>query len=177
MHNYFSAFLLLCALYAHAQIKQVGPVITEFGEVWEVDKTDFTTDTAKEFRVVFDIMDSPESHGDLNKSIETAARFLNMHAQSGVAPENMKIALVVHNAATKDILTDEGYRKRYGVPNPNSQLVQDLLGTGADVILCGQSSMSRKIPIEESIKGVQLALSAMTALVQLQGEDYQLIKF
>ena len=122
-------------------------------------------------------MNSPEDLTQLNASIETAARFLNMHAQSGVSKENMRVALVVHNKASKDIITNEAYQKRYGVDNPNAEMVSQLMDAGVDFIFCGQSSVSRNFPIEETIEGVQLSLSAMTALIQLQNKGYRLIKF
>ncbi len=174
----FSLFLgLLFQLTMVAQTKKAGPVITDFGEVFIVNEIDFVVDTSMEFKVVFDIMNSPDDHKTLNSSIETAARFLNMHAQNGVPLEQMKIALVVHSKASKDIMNNEAYQKRYGTNNPNIELIKSLLNVGGQIIFCGQSSMSRGISKEELISGVQLSLSAMTALIQLQNKDYQLIKF
>jgi len=160
-----------------AQTKKSGPIITDFGEVWEISEPDHKIDKNLEYKAVFDIMNSPENHEDLNTTIETAARFLNMHAQSGVPADQLKIALVVHNKASKDIITNEAYQKRYGTNNPNNDLVQALLDAGGQIIFCGQSSLSRGFPKEELIDGVQLSLSAMTALIQLQNEEYRLIKF
>ena len=122
-------------------------------------------------------MNTPESPDQLNKSIETAARFLNMHAQSGVPLSNLKVALVVHNMASKDLLKNSEYRSRYNTDNPNAELIKKLLNAGTEVIFCGQSSISRNVPISETIDGVELALSAMTALIQLQDDGFQLIKF
>lgn len=161
----------------NAQTKKSGPIITGFGEVWEINEPDYKTKEDMELKAVFDIMNSPEDHNQLNATIETAARFLNMHAQSGVPADQLKIALVVHNKASKDIITNEAYQKRYGTNNPNYELVQALLDAGGQIIFCGQSSLSRDFPREELIDGVQLSLSAMTALIQLQHEDYRLIKF
>jgi len=161
----------------NAQTKKSGPIITGFGEVWEINEPDYKTNEDMELKAVFDIMNSPEDHNQLNATIETAARFLNMHAQSGVPADQLKIALVVHNKASKDIITNEAYQKRYGTNNPNYELVQALLDAGGQIIFCGQSSLSRDFPREELIDGVQLSLSAMTALIQLQHEDYRLIKF
>ncbi len=161
----------------YSQSKKAGPVIKEYGKVWKVENTDYQTDNSKEFKVVFDIMDSPESHEKINSSIETAARFLNMHAQSGIPVEKMKVVLVVHNKASKDLMSDKSYHKRYGFKNPNAGLIQALLDSGVEIIFCGQSSISREIPHTSTLAGVKLALSAMTALVQLQDDGYQIIKF
>lgn len=160
-----------------AQEKKSGPVIPGYGAVWEITNAGFATDTTKEFKVMFDIKNSPEAPEVRNAWIETAARFLNMHAQAGVPRENLHVALIVHNKASKDLLNDADYEKRYGVPNPNSEMLQELMAAGAQVIFCGQSSLSRNVPIESTVEGVQLSLSAMTAILQLTDKNYTLIKF
>ena len=170
-------FSIIFAMDVVAQTTASGPIIKDYGKVWKIENPDFKVDVNKEYKVVFDIMNSPESHTEINRSIETAARFLNMHAQSGVPATNLKVALVVHNAASKDIITDEAYRKRFQENNPNKELIESLIASGVQVIFCGQSSLSRNFPREELLNEVQLALSAMTALIQLQDEGYQLIKF
>ncbi len=157
--------------------KKAGPIIANYGKVWPIENSDYKTNLNAEFKVVFDIMGSPESPEDINKTIETAARFLNMHTQSGVPREQLKVALVVHNKASKDIIHNEAYRSRYGVDNPNYEMVKALMEAGTEIIFCGQSSKSRNFPKEDLIPGCKIALSAMTALIQFQNEGYQLIKF
>ncbi len=178
MRNLFTALLFFVfIIYGNAQEKQAGPVLDNYGEVWSVPNPDFKTDVNAEFKVVFDIMTSPESHTEVNKTIETAARFLNMHTQSGVPISQLKVALVVHNKASKDIIQNEAYKTRFGVSNPNHDLVKELMNAGVEVILCGQSSKSRNFPKKDLIPGAKMSLSAMTALIQLQNDGYQLIKF
>ena len=171
-------FSLLCSLaIVSAQEKKAGPVIQSAGAVWAIENEDFLTETDKIYKAVFDIMDSPESAEQLNPSIETVARYLNMHAQQGVPKTNIKAVMVVHNKASKDLLMDVHYESRYGTLNPNTDLINELMDSGVTIIFCGQSSIARDIPREQTIKGVQLALSAMTALISLQDEGYRLIKF
>jgi len=181
MSKYIFFNVLFCLLFGftslHSQTKKSGPVITGYGEVWSIKNPDFKTYPAKEYKVVFDIMNTSKSSDQLNKSIETAARFLNMHVQSGVPLANLKVALVVHNNASKDLLKSSEYKSRYGTDNPNEELIQKLLDAGVEFVFCGQSSLSRDIPISQTIDGVELALSAMTALIQFQNDDFQLIKF
>lgn len=174
---FFSLFLLLGFTFSHSQSKESGPVIKGYGEVWTIENPDFSTDITKEYKVVFDIMNSADEPDELNKSIETAARFLNMHAQSGVPVSNLKVALVVHNMASKDLLLNSAYNSRFKTNNPNQELIEKLLEADVEIVFCGQSSLSRNIPMTETIKGVKLSLSAMTALIQLQDDGYQLIKF
>ncbi|GGG46070.1 hypothetical protein GCM10011414_14580 [Croceivirga lutea] len=168
---------LISCLFIYAQEKSAGPILENYGKVWTIENPDFKTPLDTEYKVVFDIMNSPEDLTQRNASIETAARFLNMHAQSGVPIENMKVTLVVHNKASKDLCTNDAYKARYGVDNPNIEMIQDLLNVGVEFIFCGQSSLSRNFPMEDIQPGVQLGLSAMTALIQLQNQGYSLIKF
>jgi len=172
--------LFLCSVFFYvstAQEKAAGPIIKEYGKVFKVENTDFKIAMQQDFKAVFDVMNTPEGHEAINPYIETAARFLNMHAQAGVPEEQLHAAIVVHNLASKDIMNNAAYSKKYGVNNPNADLIKALLAANVKVIFCGQSAMSRGVAKEDLIAGVQLSLSAMTALIQLQNENYRLIKF
>lgn len=181
MKKHFAFLSTICMFFAlnhtTAQTKSAGPIITDFGKVHQINNADFKVDKTKEYKAVFDIMNTPDDKKELNKSIETAARFLNMHAQSGIPAKNLKVALIVHNKASKDLITNEAYQKRYGTDNPNQELIKSLIDAGGEIIFCGQSSMSRGFPKEDLIEGVQLSLSAMTALIHFQDANYSLIKF
>lgn len=173
----FLSLILITFQSVSAQKKESGPIIEKYGAVFRIDNADYKVDTQKTFRAVFDIMNSPEDVDQVNPSIETAARFLNMHAQNGIPLEQLKIALVVHNKASKDVITSDAYKTKFGTNNPNAELIKALMAANADIIFCGQSSASRGFPKEELLDGVQLSLSAMTALIQLQDNNYRLIKF
>ncbi len=172
-------FLLafLCISMGYAQTKEAGPIIKDFGKVFKIENPDIKVDTTKDYKVVFDIMNSPEDLTKMNASIETAARFLNMHGQNGIPLDQLHVVLVVHNKASKDIANAEAYQKKYGTQNPNEALIKALLEANVQIVFCGQSSVSRGFPKEDLIPGVQLALSAMTVLADFQDQNYQLIKF
>tara|TARA_R110002020_G_scaffold21009_7_gene71421 strand:+ start:3449 stop:3943 length:495 start_codon:yes stop_codon:yes gene_type:complete len=161
---------------ACAQSKNDGPIIKGFGEVYEVREPDFILTGNRELKVVFDVYKSGDTPTGLNKSMETAARFLNMHAQNGIPKERMYVAVVVHNEAAKDVLSDTAYQKEYGMDNPNTGLLKALLEADVQVILCGQSAAARGFAKEELQTGTQVALSAMSALLQLDGEGYVILK-
>jgi len=159
-----------------SQKTKSGPIIEDYGAVWEIDNPDFKTDTSQEFKVVFDVKDGPESDTEINRNLNTVARFLNMHAQNEIPLSQLKVALIVHGSAARNLLSDEAFQKRYEVDNPNRELVESLLGAGVEVIMCGQSSKTRDLPKEDLIPGVKIALSAMTANIQLQNQGYRPIK-
>jgi intracellular sulfur oxidation DsrE/DsrF family protein len=162
---------------AHAVDTVTGPIIEGYGPVIEMPDADFVLDTNRLHKVVFDVARSPTDPADLNRSIETVARYLNLHARSGVKLENMQVALVLHGGAGADSLSDAAYEKRHQIPNPNSELLKKLKGAGVDIYLCGQTAGFRGISKNELAKPVTLATSAMSVLVELQGQGYSLIAF
>ena len=175
--------LLLVALIAtslnYAQEAHSGEIIKEYGKIYEVSNPDFKTDTTAQYKVVFDIGRSFDNPSQPNALIETAARFINMHREAGVPAENIKVALVIHGAASTEILKSEFYNDKFPEisTNPNAELISQLANEGVQIILCGQTAAHRKITKSEALPEVQISLSAMTALVQLQNQGYRLINF
>lgn len=156
---------------------ETGPVIADFGPVYPVEKPDFKTPTGTDYRAVFDVGAAPSAPNAKNAKIETLARFLNMHARAGVARENMHLALVLHGSAGRAALRNAAYRERFGVDNPDLELLEALDKAGVEIYLCGQTAAYRGFAKKTLRPEVKLALSAMTVLVSLQGEGYALIAF
>ena len=152
-----------------------GPVIGSGGPVYEVADPDFPTPMDTQLRAVFEMRDPPADPSSTNQQLGTMARYLNMHARAGVPWENLRVAAVVHGGASHALLRDEFYREREGVENPNQELLREIIAAGGQVILCGQTAAARNISKEQLLPGVKLALSAMTALVTLQQQGYEII--
>jgi len=87
---------------------------------------------------------------------------------------------VVHGSAIFDLLTHEEYSKHHkqeNLQNPNYDLLSSLTENNVEIILCGQTSKHRSISKNGLHPDVKIALSAMSALIQLQNEGYALINF
>ena len=147
-----------------------GPIIDTHGPVFPV-APDFETPLDLEYKVAFDVSQSGGADG-VSTSLNTVARFLNMHGQAGVPRAQLGAAVVVHGTAVMDVLSDDAYHARSGSANPNATLLKELLDAGVRVVVCGQSAASRGYQASELADGVELALSAMTAFVVLQNEGY-----
>jgi intracellular sulfur oxidation DsrE/DsrF family protein len=170
--------VLLSTAPLHAQAigePSTGPVVPDFGPVFEVEGMEVPVDTEREYRVVFDIAQSPAGIEGPNRYIESVARFLNMHARAGVPRERMHVAVVLHGPAGEDALRPGPYRERYDAENPNVELIRQLGEAGVDFYICGQSAMSRGLHDEELMPEIQMALSAMTARAMLQAEGYEVV--
>ncbi|MEE2770850.1 MAG: DsrE family protein [Bacteroidota bacterium] len=169
--------VFLFSLTLMAQKPLQGKVIPEYGPIFQVE-TSFKTDTTQVMKVVFDITKS-EDPSSPNRFIGSVARFLNMHEMEGVPVENMHLAIVLHGQAITDILTNEAYQEHFpeAASNPNLPLLKALKAQHVEIIACGQSLAMHHIKPDQLAEEVDVALSAMTALVQLQNQGYQLLKF
>lgn len=169
-------FLLLAGgLYAAEA--HTGPVIEAYGPVYEVPRDSWNLKKDTHYKVSMDVSGAEDSTSDLNRRIESAARFLNLHARNGIDPKNIELAIVVHGSAAKDLLKDAAYEARFNEPNPNTAMLAALHDAGVQIFLCGQTAVHRGYTTEEINPAVRLALSAMTAHVRLQSEGYTLIPF
>lgn len=167
-----TALLLATAPVQAQQRTQAGPMIHSGGAVFSVSP-DFATPKDQDYRVAFDLAQPAPSPDRMNSAINTVARFLNMHAQAGVPTDRLSGAIVAHGGASFELLNNEAYRERFGVDNPNADLIAELIANGQPVLLCGQSAASRGVDTDQLIPGVEVALSAMTAFLVLQERGYR----
>ena len=154
-----------------------GPVFSDMGPVFDVDDADYVPDKTQVMKAIFDIERLQEDPAIPNPLITSLHRYYNMHVRKGIPEENIHLAFVVHGSSSKDILTNEAYKKRHGVNNPNLPYIEALSKKGVDMFICGQSANYEKIRKEEILSEVKLALSAMTVLTTYQMEGYGMIRF
>lgn len=155
---------------------KTGPVIEGYGPIAIVPDAMRIPDTMR-FKIAFDSA-KPSEAGGVNRTLESAARFINMHAAAGVDPDRINVAVIVHGGAATDLLKDKSFAsRREDEANPNAPLIKALTDKGVRVILCGQTAAYRNIETDELLPNVELALSAMTAHAQLQQDGYTLNPF
>lgn len=153
-----------------------GTVLPGFGEVATVDANMVIPKRTK-FKVLFDA-GKGANVGSVNRTLNSAARFLNMHAEAGVAEKNMKVAVVFHGKASFDLTKADYYGEKYeGAENATADIIKALTDKGVRVILCGQTAAYYDISNEDLLPGVEMALSAMTAHALLQQQGYTLNPF
>ena len=146
---------------------KTGPAIEAYGPTAPVpDAERLAEDTV--LKVAFDTSVAAEP-GKLNKTLESAARFLNMHESIGIPAENISLAVVVHGGAAADLLAEEG--------NANAPLIAALAEHRVRIILCGQTAAYRGFTRDDLLPEVEISLSAMTSHALLQRDGYTLNPF
>ncbi len=168
-----AALLSAVTLSAQAQDISKGPVIKDFGENAPVQMTT-PLNTEMVYKVSYDVA-AGSKPGEMNRALNSPARFLNMMVRNGVPQDNMKMAVVIHGTATMDVTKDSFYQEKMGGPNGNIELIKALTDSGIRVILCGQSAAFRGVTNEDLLPGVEMALSAMTIHTDLQNQGYKVI--
>lgn len=153
--------------------QQSGPVIMRGGTHSPVPNPTFVIPTDQTYKVSWDINVGSTKPGDVNPAFEVPARFLNQSAVVGVPRANVQVAIVVHGTAGEELLSNEEYRARKGVDNPNIALLEELSKAGVRIILCGQTVASRKMPREKILPFVQVAPSAAWAHAVLQQQGFK----
>lgn len=152
---------------AQSEAFHPGTYIKAFGPVASVD-ADQKIPKGAAFKVRFDVSERAKE-GEANKTLVSAARFLNMSVENGVDPKKVKLAIVVHGGATKDLTQADGAA--------NAALIAALADKGFDIYLCGQSAAAYGVSKADLLPGVQMALSAMHAHALLDAEGYSLNPF
>ncbi len=143
-----------------------GPVIEEFGAVADVEVT-AKMPGGTTFRHSFDVSKGAEQ-GKVNRSLDSAARLINMLARSGVPEDRVRVAIVVHGKAVHDVSGDN---------SGSAGLVAALVEQGVRILVCGQSAAYYGVETADLLPGVDMVLSAMTAHAVLQQSGFTLNPF
>jgi uncharacterized protein (TIGR01244 family) len=151
------------------------PRIAIAGGVYALDAAFAMPATDVMHRVVIDATTGDVNDAGQNRRIEAAARAVNLYAMAKVPADKLKLAVVIHGKTTPSVLTDSAHQARFCSPNPNSALFAALHEAGVEFFLCGQSMTHAGYAPDEVRSEVQVALSAMTTLIDLQAAGYGLI--
>lgn len=176
MKKHFALVFGLFSAFVFAQ-EAVNPAIKSFGIVSTVPDATVIPDPTMEYKIVVDVMSGGEDHSEVFFSMNNVARMINLHAMAGVPKENLDVVVAIHNVAIWASLNDEAHQKRFGVMNPHTPLIKELVDYGVKVVVCGQSLIKREIPKEMLIPGIEVATSALTTLTTYQLQGYALMRF
>jgi len=130
-------------------------------------------DPNTEYKVLFDLVVTDNDLDDPYPLLPLIARYVNTLAHLGVAKENRKIAVVMHQGSGLIGLKNEEFRARNnGKDNPNIELIQQLHAAGVTFHLCGQGVLSREIAEADLLDEIQIDYWALTTLIELGRQGY-----
>jgi intracellular sulfur oxidation DsrE/DsrF family protein len=146
------------------------PIIAGYGGV--VPLSEAAQQPRPNSRIVVDLTAAGEPD-KLLPAIEKVARYVNLYAGNETATPSAQIAVVLHGDATLAALNADAYRVRFGTENnPNLDCLHRLHEAGVELYVCGQSLIAKGARPEDTAVFVDVALSAVTSLVNLQADGY-----
>ncbi len=143
--------------------------------MFEVPEATPMADKSMKYKIIVDLSKGSVKPDSVNDGIEKLARLVNMHLDAGIPKENLDVVGVFHFLGTPNIMTDEAYKKKYGINNPNTLIINELAKHGVKFYVCGQSLRARKLTDEPRNENIKVALSAMLTFSTLQGKGYSMI--
>ncbi len=158
--------LLMMIVFPAISQNMKHPTIKNYGGIYAVPEATVLPDPDLQYKIVIDLYSGAEKPGELNPALNNVARMINLHAIGGAA-KGMEVVLAIHGQANDIVMDNGSYVDRYGVDNPNIELIKDLKRAGVKLSVCGQSLLASKVAPSEVLREVEIATSMTT--YQLKG--------
>jgi ubiquinone/menaquinone biosynthesis C-methylase UbiE/intracellular sulfur oxidation DsrE/DsrF family protein len=159
--NYFVEF---------EKVRLEFPIIRNYGGV--LPRPQAVEQPRANAKVIFDVT-ADSKPADVNKGLDRVARLLNLYCVGGLKPTDVKIAVVLHGEATKSVLKDADYKRRFeSDTNPNLALISALQKAGVEINVCGQALNYKGFGDDEVADGIPIAAAALTVIVNKQTDGH-----
>jgi len=169
----FFLLVTICTLSAKAQ-RMEYPIIKEFGGVVNLPNATFPQQGGK---ILIDLTLAATTTSGINKNIDRIARLVNLYGLAGITPDQLQLAVIVHGPATKTIMSDQAYQRKFNENNPNLPVIKALREIGVKFMVCGQAVIGRGFKVEDMDTDIELAISAITTLVDYQKNGYSVLYY
>lgn len=176
----FLSFVFLSSFLFQANVfgqKAQFPIVKGYGGIFEIKEATERPDPSLEYKILIDLASAAENDKEISRWVDNVARLMNLHGLAGVLKEKIHVKVVVHGGGVFTLLNDAKYQEKYEVNNPNLPVYDALREAGAEIMICGQSMVMRKLSKEDLWPSVKIAHSALTTITTYVPQGYVLIKF
>ena len=127
-----------------------------------------------EYKLIIDVLHGSADHAQAGASLQRLARLANLFAYAGVPAAHVHIAAVIEGDAAWGAFSNEAYRKRFKVDNPNLELLRELKRSGVELMVCAQGLAENDFPDSDVTPEAKITLSALSdfAVYEAQGYSY-----
>lgn len=148
------------------------PAVTGYGKIHYDADVAYKPAPGESHKIVFQITKAENSPADPNLGLERVARVVNLYVASGIPADQLKFVVSVTGDGTPAMLTNDHYKKMFGIDNPNLKLISELRQKGVDVSVCDQSVAFHHFQKGWIDKSVTHALSSPTTVSTLENQGY-----
>lgn len=168
-----AALIAFTVAQPHPDARLTYPRIHGAGGVLPVGPDALMPSTLAEHRLYIDVdSDGPARDNDVNVRLHTAAKLLNLYALAGVPNDKVHMVVLFYGRGVDLALSDKAYEQKFGHPNPNASLINQLHKANVKMVVCGQALGHQNFVASNVRSGMTLALSALTAREELQAAGY-----
>ncbi len=157
--------------------ERINPVVPTFGGIYAIPEATVLPDSTMEYKIVVDCKTGGKKPSNYSFALHNVARMLNLHEAGGGFNDQMTVVLAIHGDATYAILNNTAYRRKFGMNNPNVDLIRELKVAGVQLTVCGQSLKARKIATETVLAEVEIATSMLTTVATCQMKGFAVFQF
>ncbi|MFN8179802.1 MAG: DsrE family protein [bacterium] len=154
-----------------------SPVIPEADGYVAIPGAAIAPDKTHVYRALFDATRAADAPTQLVPALNMVGSELNALAVAGVAPGNAKFVVVFHGAAMVGILDDRSYRAKFGVANPNLEVLAQLKKAGVELFVCGQNLAFDHVDPRTLAPEVTVASDALIVSMTYQNDGYAVLSF
>ncbi len=175
-NKYYVILGLLCLQYPGLSQTESNPVIPDFGTIWNIQEVS-KPNPELNYKIVVDLKSPITDPTLINAGLNNVARMLNLHVTGGIPKDKISVTIAIHGLATASVMNNDGYSLKYGVDNPNLELIRQLKNAGVDLYVCGQSLIARNYDREKVNPDIKIALSMLTVVTERMMQGYGLLVF
>ncbi len=151
------------------------PTIPGYGKMHYERGFKYQPDPKETYKIVFEVTKSSADPAAINSGLDHVARAVNLYVAAGVPLGHLKFVAILEGESSPVSLSNEAYRSRFGVDNPNLPLIRLLRGKGIDIAVCAQAAALHDIDYSQISHDVTVALSALTTVSTLEHQGYGLV--
>lgn len=152
--------------------------VKDYGKVYNVPFATDRPDPNMQYKIVFEASVEAFDSSVIYPPLEHLARLYNLHVYGGVPQKNLEVVLVIGGNGIAVEMTNEAYKKRYGLDNPNLKILSQLKEAGIKLNGCAQATLKHHIdPATEVNPDITLVFSRLTTISMLQMKGYAYFKF
>jgi len=163
-----------------SQYRSIFPAIkgVSWAGVVPVQQIDEKPDPSMQYKLLFELTgfalkgQDSTAKTDINLALGEIARQINLHEANGIPRKNIDVVIILHASAMYCFLTNEKYKKKYGIDNPNVPLIKELQAYGVKMLVCGQAMTFFNLETEDLVPGIKQVLTAQTVISSYQLKGY-----
>lgn len=173
MRHLFFSFIIILSFIPKMNAQNHKPTaIKKYGNITLYDSVAVAPQKNGNYKILYRVTKEIEKQG-VNKELWHVARLFNLLKAYEVPDENIHIVAVISGKGFPAALTNQAHNNRYKKENPNLELIDELIKSGIEIHICGQTIAGNHLDYKKEINPkIKLTLSAMIDVVEYSKKGY-----